>query len=183
MSDNPSDPAATPREPVQPYGSMPPPSEHETSAVVPEPPQPVRRAATILYVIVAWSLLSLVLGFATTDATKDAIRDSDPTLTESQVEAAATLGLVVGAVFAIAFGLLYVLCARKMLQGRNWGRIVPTVLIGLGLLFGVIGLAAGGSTGTTSIGLFISAALGIAFLVFAWSRQSNDFFKAARIPR
>lgn len=179
MSGYPSDPDA-PDESARPYGSMPPPSAGEAFAARPEPPQEVQRAATLLYITAAWGLIGLVISFFTLE---DALREATPTATDAEISTALTGGLIFAAIFGLAFAFLYFLCGRKMLEGRNWARIVPTVLIGIGLLFGVIGLGAGTATTTSLISIVISVVLGVAFLYFAWQRRSNEFFQAAKAPR
>lgn len=164
----------------QPYGSMPPPSEAETRTVRPEPPEEVRRASMVLYLTAAWSLIGLVISFFTIEGS---LRDATPTATDAEISAATTAGLIFSAIFALGFAFLYYLCGRKVLEGRNWARIVPTVLIGIGLLFGLLGLGTGVVSGVALISLVISVALGVAFLVFAWRRPANEFFQAARGPR
>ena len=179
MSGYQSDPS-TPDEGAHPYGSMPPPSAGEAFAARPEPPQEVQKAATILYITAAWGLVGLVISFFTIE---DAVRDATPTLTDAEVSTAVTGGLIFASIFALAFAFLYFLCGRKMLEGRNWARIVPTVLIGIGLLFSLLGLGTGQISGVSLVSLVISLALGAAFLFFAWRRPSSEFFKAARAPR
>lgn len=183
MSGYPTDPGSPAQEP-RPDGSMPPPAAGETAAALPEPPMAVRRAATILYISAGLAVIGLLLSLATRSSTEEAIRAATPSLTGAEVETAATLQLVVGGVVGLAFGFLYYLCGRKMLQGRSWARLVPTVLIGIGVLFSAVSLSAASAMTTTAlISVLISLALGVAFLVSAWSRPSNDFFKAARVPR
>jgi len=125
-------------------------------------------------------LVGLVISFFTTE---DALREATPTATDAEISAAATGGLIFGSIFALAFAFLYFLCGRKMLEGRNWARIVPTVLIGIGLLFSLLGLGTGLISGVALVSLVISLALGVAFLFFAWRRPASEFFQAARSPR
>jgi hypothetical protein len=183
MSGTQPDPG-TPSEPPRSYASMPAPMAPEASITRVEPPTDVRRASMILYVTAAWSVLNLILSFVNRDGTEQAIRDAQPAFSESEVSAAANLSLGVAAVIGLGFGFLYYLCGRKMLEGRNWARITPTVLIGLGVLSSAAALGSGNGGGAGStITLVIGALLGIAFLVFAWRRPANEFFKTARTPR
>ena len=180
MSSYPTDPS--PGEEPRPYGSMPPP-QYSAGGALPEPPQEVQRASTMLYISIALSLLGLIVGFATRGSTEDAIREGNTALTDDEIAAAATFGLVLAGIIAIGFGILYFICARKMLEGKNWARVTPTVLIGIGLVLGLLTFTTGAIDGITMILQVASLVIGIAFLYFAWSRPSNEFFKAARIPR
>jgi hypothetical protein len=169
----------------QPYGSMPPPpvGGYEPVPQQLQPPLEVQRAVTALYANIAWSVVGLVIAVLARDSTEDAIREQDPTLTPSEVSAAATLGTVFTAIITIAFGILFYLCAKKMLQGRSWARTVPTILVGLGVLFSVLALSTGTADTLSLITQAISLVIGIAFLYFAWSRPSSEFFRSARAPR
>lgn len=185
MSGYGNDPASPPPNDPLPYGSMPPPSEAErrAGASIPTGPIPVSvdRASKLLYAIAAWGVLSALISLLDRDAIRDAIRDADTTLSESDVNAAMNVALAFTIVIALAFGALYFLCGSKMRVGRNWARITPTVLIGLGVIFGLINI---GRSGGLSVALqVISLILGIAFLFFAWSKPSNEFFAAHKVRR
>lgn len=147
------------------------------------PPRNVRRAAACMYALAGFQLLAFLAGLLTMDRAGVAIRDASPELTESEVTTAVAFGLVVTAVFAVVFAGLYLLCARKMLRGRNWARITGTVLSALVLAFGVLALTSGvalGGTDAITVGLtVIQLVLAVGFLYAAWTRPANAFFAAA----
>ena len=100
------------------------------------------------------------------------------------------IGLVVGAVFFVVLVGLELLFAIKMRQGRNWARIVLTILGVVGILFSLPALIGGSSTqinGQTidtgggpiiTILTIISILLTIAAIVFSFQKPSNDYFTA-----
>lgn len=171
------------------YGSMPPPPAGypDGGSAPAAPPTNVQRAATCLYGLAGLQVVGLLLSIFTTDSARDAIRETDPSLTESEVSTLVTVGLVVSALVSLAFAGLFVLCARKVLAGRNWARITATVLTGLLVLLGALGLAGGalvgGAESITVVLTVISVALAFAFLVLAWTRPANSFFAAAGARR
>jgi len=139
-----------------------------------------------LYGLAAVQVLSFLVGIFSSSA-EDAIRETDPSLTESEVSTLVTVGLVFSAVVSIAFAGLYVLCARKSLAGRAWARILGTVLTGLVVILSILALTGGALIGGTDVFTTILSVVGLAlavvFLVSIWSRPSNEFFAATGRPR
>ncbi len=85
-----------------------------------------------------------------------------------------------GVVIALIFAALYLLFAFKMRQGRNWARITLTVLGGIGVLMGVLGLLF--STGALGVlGLLLSIVqlvLIVAAIYFMFRPAANAYFTA-----
>lgn len=169
------------------YGSMPPPGYPSDESPPATPPTNVQRAVTCLYALAAVQVLSLVYSLTSTDSTRDAIREADTSLSDSEVSTALAFGLIVVALFGAVFVGLYVLCGRKMQSGRNWARITATVLTGLLLMLGALSLAGGalveGDDAVTTFLTLIELILAIAFLVLAWTKPANDYFAAAGARR
>ncbi|HWR46859.1 MAG TPA: hypothetical protein VN327_04445 [Pseudonocardiaceae bacterium] len=83
----------------------------------------------------------------------------NPAANQSMIERAATAGFVVGVVLVLLIVAAELVFVFLMRGGRNWARIVLAVLGGLGVLFGLIGLAIGGGsvTGLLQLLLLIGA--------------------------
>jgi hypothetical protein len=164
---------------------MPPPVEAELSGRPTGPlPLAVDRASKILYLLAAYGVVSSLLGLLRRGSIEDSVRDARPELSDSEVSSAVTVALVLGVIVGLAFAFLYYLCGRKMRDGRNWARVTPTVLLGLAVAFGLLSLANGGGGGALGVALqLVTIALGIGFLAYSWSRESNEFFAARRRPR
>jgi hypothetical protein len=98
----------------------------------------------------------------------------DPAVTEEIVRAGILVGAVIG---LIIFGLEAMFLWFGW-NGRNWARIVLWVLGGIGVAFGLVGLAGGaGESGfLTSLGLFqlVLTAVGIVFLAL---KPANDWYR------
>jgi hypothetical protein len=74
---------------------------------------------------------------------------------------------------------LWLWMARKNEQGKNWARILSTVLFGLATLdlFGVV------SQPKTVLGLIfpvLTWLVGLGAVVFLWRKESTEFFKPRR---
>jgi hypothetical protein len=113
----------------QPYPPGGPPAE----PLRPTAPAPVLTAVKLMYAGAAVSAVTLIISLALIPAIKAALRTANPALTAAQlsdVDTLITLAMVFG--LAVIAGWLWM--ARAASQGRNWARIVSTVLFGLGTL-------------------------------------------------
>ncbi|WHT19044.1 hypothetical protein N8J89_39145 [Crossiella sp. CA-258035] len=110
------------------------------------------------------------------------------------MESAGGTALIVGMVFGIIMAGLFVMFAVFMRNGRNWARVVLTVLGGLGILSGLLGLAGVGILASmpadgpiqvpamSSIAMylgFLPPLLAIAGIVLMFHRNANFYFKQA----
>jgi drug/metabolite transporter (DMT)-like permease len=98
----------------------------------------------------------------------------NPDLTEEVIRGSITLGIVVGLIF-LALEVMFLWFAWN---GRNWARIVLWVLGGLGVAFGLLGLAQdNGQTGfSTSMGVFQLLFTAAAIVLLAL-KPSNDWYR------
>lgn len=97
-------------------------------------------------------------------------------LTPDQFNAAVTAAIVLQVVLAVVISALYVLFAFKIRQGRNWARIVLTVVAALAL---IALLLTGGSSVLSVIGR-IAAVLGC---VASYLPNSTAYINAVRAGR
>ena len=156
----------------QPYPSGGKPLE----SLRPAAPAPVLNAVKLMYAGAAVSLVSLVISLTDISGTKAAIRKARPSLTVTQVNQ--LNGFIIG--LAIVSGLvgvglwLWMSWANK--EGKNWARILSTVLFGLATLdlFGVF------SQPKTVLGLIfpvLTWLVGLGAIVLLWRPDSSRFFK------
>jgi hypothetical protein len=99
----------------------------------PPAPAPVRTAVKLMYAAAAIVTVTLIISVALIGDTKAALRKANPGLTAAQVRdlnTLITLAIVSGLVLIAAWLWL----ARVNGQGRNWARILSTVLFGLATL-------------------------------------------------
>ena len=114
--------------------SQPHPSSGQpTGPLRPAAPAPVRTAVTLMYAGAAVSTVTLIIVLALIPAIEAALRKVKPSLTAAQVSDVNTL-ITLAMVFGLAVITVWLWMARANGQGRNWARILSTVLFGLATL-------------------------------------------------
>jgi hypothetical protein len=173
-----------PPPPQQPYGQQYPGYGPAPSAPAGfGAPAPVERPATVRFGIGAL-VASLVLGLIASLVSFSDIdtlvaetlqTTTDPAVTEEVIRS----GIILGALIGLLLVGLEILFLWFAWQGRNWARIVLWVLGGITVLFGLVGVAAGGARSTgflDSIGLFQLVLTGVG-LVLLGLKPSNDWYR------
>jgi hypothetical protein len=160
----------------QPYPSSGKPVEPER----PPAPPSVLNAVKLMYVGAAVSTVSLVISLINISGTKDAIRKARPSLTAAQVNQLNTFIIALAVVSGVIGVALWLWMARANGQGKNWARIVSTVLFGLATLdmFGVL------SQPKTALGLVFPVLIwlvGLGAVILLWRRDSTEFFKPRQL--
>ncbi len=139
-----------------------------------EPPASVKTAINLIWVGVGLSVLSSLLTLLFLDDLIDDAMGANASLDRD----AAQVGVIVGTVFGIAFGVgLAILFIYFLKKGANWARIVYTVLLGIGIVAGVVGLLGSQPVVFLLLGL-VGLVLNIATIVFLFRPDSNAFFSA-----
>ena len=156
----------------QPYPSTGKPVEPERG---PAPPA-VLNAVKLMYVGAAVSTVSLIISLASIGGTKDAIKKARPSLTATQVNQLNTFIIALAVVSGVIGVALWLWMARKNGEGKNWARILSSVLFGLATLdlFGVL------SQPKTALGLvfpLLTWLVGLGAVVLLWRKESTEFFK------
>ena len=156
----------------QPYPSSGKPVEPERPAAPPS----VLNAVKLMYVGAAVSTVSLVISLVDISGTKAAIRKARPSLTVAQVNQLNTFIITLAIVSGVIGVALWLWMARANGQGRNWARILSTVLFGLATLdmFGVF------SQPKTLLGLVfpvLTWLVGAGAVFLLWRPESTAFFK------
>jgi hypothetical protein len=143
-------------------------------------PQSVLTAVKLMYAGAAVSTVSLVISLASIGGTKDAIRKARPSLTATQVNQLNTFIIALAVVSGVIGVALWLWMARANGQGKNWARILSSVLFGLATLdlFGVL------SQPKTVLGVIfpvLTWLVGLGAIVFLWRKESTEFFKPRRL--
>ena len=178
----------------QPYPSSGQPAE----PLRPPAPVPVLTAVKLMYAGAAVNAVTVIISLALIGGIKAALRKANPGLTAAQVsdlDRLITLAIVSGLV-VIA---LWLWMARANGQGRNWARILSTVLFGLATLelpadirLSHLGhFVIGGQVqpvihfgfGVTVLALIVPVLTwlaGLAAVWLLWRPASSEFFKPQR---
>ena len=157
---------------VQPYPSTGKPVEPERPAAPPS----VLNAVKLMYAGAAVSTVSLVVSLVDIGGTKAAIHKARPSLTTAQVNQLNTFIITLAIVSGVVGIALWLWMAKANGQGRNWARIVSSVLFGLATLdmFGVL------SQPKTLLGLVfpvLTWLIGLGAIILLWRKDSTAFFK------
>jgi hypothetical protein len=158
---------------VQRYPSSGKPVELER---LPAPP-PVMNAVKLMYVGAAVSTVSLIISVADIGGVKTAIKKAKPSWTPAQVNQYDRFLITVAIVSGVIGIGLWLWMARANNQGKNWARIVSTVLFCLATL-DLIGVF---SEPKTLIGLVfpvLTWLVGLGAVFLLWRPESTAFFKA-----
>jgi len=156
----------------QPYPSTGKPVEPER----PPAPPSVLNAVKLMYAGAAVSTVSLVISLVDISGTKAAIRKARPTLSAAQVNQLNTFIITLAIVSGVIGIALWLWMAKANGQGRNWARILSSVLFGLATLdmFGVL------SQPKTLLGLVfpvLTWLIGLGAVILLWRPDSSAFFK------
>jgi hypothetical protein len=145
----------------------------------PAAPGTVLNAVKLMYTGAAVSTVSLVVSLVNISGTKSAIRKARPTLTVTQVNQLNTFIIALALISGVVGIALWLWMARANSQGRNWARIVSTVLFCLATL-DLVGVF---SQPKTLIGLIFPVLtwfIGLGAVFLLWRGPSTAFFKSQR---
>jgi hypothetical protein len=178
------------RPPEQPWQSAPPPSGPPAwsgpvdggsgwgePAAPAEPPQTLRRAAILMYVGAAISAIGALTPLLFRDSIRDAIEDSDASLTADEVDAAVNVSVGIGLVVGLIGVALWLWMASANKAGKSWARVVATVLGGLNILFTVLSLSTGGG-GIALVVNLVSIVLAGYILYLLYRPESSQYYAA-----
>ena len=185
-----SDQGAGPEYPKYPGNSpaegtgaeSPPPPPPGPEAPPLERPSSLSTAVRLMQLGAVLSLLSVIVSLLTLDSMKesigDAMRDADPNVSQTTIDAAYSVGIVSGVIGGVIAVGLWLWMAWKNGQGRSWARIVATVFGALNLIFTLLSL---GSPGMTAVSLgfgAINLVLAAVILVLLWRKSSSAYYEA-----
>jgi drug/metabolite transporter (DMT)-like permease len=164
-------------QPYPGYGAAPSAPTGQGAPPAMERPITVRAGIGAYVASLLVGLISAVAMLADSDSYVEravAAAAGNPDLTEEVIRGSITLGIVVGLIF-LALEVMFLWFAWN---GRNWARIVLWVLGGLGVAFGLLGLAQdNGQTGfSTSMGVFQLLFTAAAIVLLAL-KPSNDWYR------
>ena len=158
---------------------------YPTSGQTPEPqqrptaPSSVQTAVKLMYAGAALSLIGLIVSLATVGNLRSAIvtagNKAHKHYTATQIhdlEVASIAFTVVG--IAIAIGL-WIWMARASAAGRNYARIVGTILFALNTLFVLTNVVRPHASLTLVFNLLVWLA-GLGAVIMLWRRESSEYF-------
>lgn len=143
------------------------------------PPAPVRNAVTLMFVRAAVSVLGTLALLLTRESLRTTLLEQNSALSPAQVDAALSVAVSVGLVLGAIFAVLYVLLALQVRKGRSWARLITIVLAALSLLAGLTNLAQPAPAVTRILGL-LTIVLEVAILGLLLTRPAAEYFRTRR---
>jgi hypothetical protein len=159
-------PAPTP--PQVPYGSARP---------APTPSPSILTAVKLMYAGAALSAISFLTSLLTQESVRDQIAEANPDYTEEQLDTTVAFGVAFAVVIGLIAILLWVWMAEANRRGKSWARVVATVLGALNIVFTVVGLLLGQSSGLVVVFSLVSAALAAVILYLLYRPDSNVYYE------
>ncbi|HEX5117073.1 MAG TPA: hypothetical protein VFW65_17915 [Pseudonocardiaceae bacterium] len=122
------------------------------------------------------SVIGALLFLGQKQTVANALRNANTTgLTEAQIQSAAGTVVTTALVLAIIFAALYVFFSFKLRAGRNWARIVLTIVAVLSLLSLLL------NGGNLSILGLIGDLAAVVGAILSYTPQSNQYISATKM--
>ena len=157
---------------------------YPSSGQTPEPQRPpapnsVQTAVKLMYAGAALSFIELIAGLATIGSAKAAIIKAYPHYTASQVHSLEVASVLIGVLVQVIAIALWLWMARASAGGRNYARVIGTVLFGLNALFLLTSLARPHASLGFVFNLLVWLA-GLGAVIMLWRRESAPYFSPPR---
>lgn len=149
-------------------------------ATRPSVPQSITRAVQLMYAGAAASLIGIIIALTTLSSIKSQIISKNPSLTTTQVNNAEHVAIGVLIASGLIGAALWLWMAQSSKAGKNWARIVSTVLFAIETINVVAGASAISSGGASRIYSIVIWLIGLGAIIFLWQRSSTEYFKAPR---
>lgn len=141
----------------------------------PKPPPAMRRAA---YFMLAGAAAAVVNGIVTGLTTHDMVFYISQSSSSNSADVQASY-LVGGIISGVISAGLWLWMAHKTDAGRNWARVLSSVLFGfmcLQFIGGIVSLANSAGSAPSFIVTFAEWGLGLGAIIALWQPESSEFF-------
>ncbi|HEY6315897.1 MAG TPA: hypothetical protein VIY52_34530 [Streptosporangiaceae bacterium] len=142
----------------------------------PPAPSSVLNAVKLMYVGAAISTVSLIVSLADISGTKAAIKKARPTLTATQISQLNTFIITLAIVSGVVGIALWLWMSRANGQGKNWARVLSTVLFCLATL-DLVGVFSQPKTALALLFPVLTWLVGLGAVFLLWRPDSTAFFK------
>ena len=140
------------------------------------PVRPPTQITAAFWCYVVGAVVSLIGGVLVTGQKQtilNALRDTNSTLTNEQLDQLARVSIITAVVIAVIVAALYLLFAFKLRAGRNWARIVLTIIAVLALISLVVGRGGNPLSYVGDLAAIVGA-------VLSWLPQSSQYIAAVK---
>jgi hypothetical protein len=149
----------------------------------PPAPQSITRAVQLMYAGAVASLIGIVIALTTLSSIKSQIHQRNLTLTTTQINNAEHVAIGILIASGLIGAALWLWMAQSSKAGKNWARIVSTVLFAIQTLNVVAGASAISSGGASRIYSIVIWLIGLGAIILLWQRSSTEYFKSSSAPR
>jgi hypothetical protein len=133
-----------------------------------------------MYAGAAASLIGIIVALTTLSSIKSQIISRNHSLTATQVNNAEHVAIGILIASGLIGAALWLWMAQSSKAGKNWARIVSTVLFAIETINVVAGASAISSGGASRIYSIVVWLIGLGAIIFLWQRSSTEYFKAPR---
>ena len=119
------------------------------------------------------SALGVLLTFTQTDAIREAVEDSDQTLTQSEIDTAVNFGIGMAVVSGLVAVGLWIWMSVVNGQGKSWARVVATVFGALNVVGTLFSLVGPGATALSLVLSVVGLVLAAVILVLLYRPDSS----------
>jgi hypothetical protein len=161
---------------------MPPPAPGSVAR-----PTSVSNAVKLMYAGAALGVVNMILTPMSTDGIRSQIEDAmagqPNAMTPDQIDGFVTVVVAMSLVFGVLGVGLWLLMAWANGKGKNWARIVATVLFALSAVSFLTSLPQIGAAPLLVAVSGISTVVGALAIFFLWRKDSSAWFQAQSAPR
>jgi hypothetical protein len=129
----------------------------------------------------AVGLILEIVSFGNLDSFKQAIHKAQPALTTSQVNSFVTATIVASVIVSLISIGLWIWMAVASRAGKNWARIVSSIIFGVDTLWLLLIISRAGFQLGSIFNILIWLA-GLGAIILLWRKDSSDYFQPG-VPR
>ena len=143
----------------------------------PSRPREVDWATVLLLVTAVLGLITTAFQLADKSGMLQAIREAQPSWSEQQVRDSYYTARKFSIALCLVLFVLYVLLVLQLQRGRNWARILVTVLLAIGVIGGLASVSQPATAANKTLG-GLGLVIDIAVLILLYRRPAADYFRS-----
>ena len=143
-------------------------------------PTTVRVAVLIMFVGALAALVGIVVTLTNIDHIRQLFEDTVPKMTPDKVDSATTFAIVEQIVLNVLRAAVWVVLALFVRQGRQWARVVSTLVAVLGILLILRGIGGTDEIGATIAG-WGQVVCGVLAVILIWLPPSMPWFRPRQV--
>lgn len=147
----------------------------------PARPREIDWATALLLATAVLGLITTAIQLADKSGMLQAIRQAQPNRSEQQVQDSYYTARKFSIALCLVLFVLYVLLVLQLQRGRNWARILVTVLLAIGVISGLASVSEPATAADKTLG-GLGLVIDIAVLILLYRRPAADYFRSRAAP-